>query len=108
MRLDRVLIATWFACMIAVGVVATTQDSTTVVCILWIDITGDTGWVTEDELIEPAPVVSCGIFIKEDEENLWLAMDMSAEEGEETIYNSTGVFPKGVIQERIEVEIDLE
>ena len=78
------------------------------VCIHWIDITGDGGWVTEDELIEPSPVVSCGIFVKENDENLWLAMDMSPEEGEDTIYNGTGVFPKCVIQERIELEIDLE
>jgi len=65
-----------------------------VVCVKWVDITGDTGWVTKDELLEAARITSCGIFVKEDDDFLWLAMD-AAEDG---MFNSTGVFPKGVIQ----------
>ncbi len=72
-----------------------------VVCVKWVDITGDTGWVTEDELVEAARVTSCGIFVKEDDEYLWLAMDAAEDE----MFNSTGVFPKGVIQDQIRMEI---
>ena len=72
-----------------------------VVCIKWVDITGDVGWVTKDELVEAAEVTSCGIFVKEDEDYLWLAMDKA----EDDTYNSTGVFPKGVIQSETRVEI---
>ena len=76
-----------------------------ITCIRWVDITGDTTWVSEDELIEPAEVMSCGIFVKENDDNLWLAMDKALED---STYNGTGVFPKGVIKSRKEIELTLE
>lgn len=77
----------------------------TITCIRWVDITGDTSWVSKDELIEPAEIMSCGIFVKENDENLWLAMDKALED---STYNGTGVFPKGVIKGRKEIEVILE
>ena len=75
-----------------------------ITCIEWVDITGDGGWVTEEEIGEPTKVTSCGIFVKEDDDFLYLAMDKTDEE--EPHYNSTGVFPKGVILKSITIEID--
>lgn len=75
-----------------------------VTCIKWVDITGEiSGWVTEEDISEPVEVTSCGILIKEDDEFLYLAMDKSDEDP--VHYNSTGIFPKGVIRDRIDVEV---
>lgn len=77
---------------------------TVVTCIRWVDITGDSGWVSKEEITEAAEITSCGILVKEDDEFLWLAMDASEDEE----FNSTGVFPKGVILKRIDTEVDMD
>lgn len=64
-----------------------------VICLRWMDITQGGGWETVDELTEPEKVTSCGIFVKENEDFLWLATDQ-ADDG---TYNGVSVWPKGVI-----------
>jgi len=78
----------------------------TVTCIRWVDITGETGWTSEEDFTEVSWITSCGILVKEDDDALYLAMDKADGEGE--IYNSTGAFPKGVIRARQDVVIAFE
>ena len=65
-----------------------------IVMIQWQDPETDAGWFEADDLPPLDIVVSCGIFIKEDEKTLWVAS--SYHEGTKEFADKM-TYPKGCI-----------
>ncbi len=78
----------------------------TVTCVLWEDATGYAHeWVQADETESPEVIVSCGIFLKEEDGHLYLAMDKALSD---EAFNGIDSIPLGWIEDRYDMRIELE